>query len=316
MKQIEFNIKPIKFNWGNLLSDIRSQLSNIPTFENDNKYSSSQSLRVQIKNFLGIPINSVVFSSPYQDRIVNSIRFNLSTDSKETNDIVQLLNDEFGTFNESGNSENFGTGSVPEYYRWKLSNCDIGLSIYGGARDEFGEQNKGMIWVYLRDIELISKLYSNQLNLKSSAIDTETTILKKFKTKEAQKQSHYLEKDNYKNYDADYISIALNSYMKREIMLSPSILKTKLKEAELAIFKVDSKDQLFLGNKFECIELTDIDKFNWDKIHPAKGPGSNWLEINDFVVRDIYKSNAIEKITQDIQKVIACKLQYSESHDC
>lgn len=316
MKLSELNIGQVNFSWGLKLSDIISQIDNIEKFENENKYSKSQSLRIKIKSFLGHEINSVEFRSSFKDRIINSISINLPLSTNSTKNIVESLNTEFGNFTTSGKSENYGTGSVPEFYRWKLDNCDIGLSIYGGVRNDYNEQNKAGIWLILRDIELLYELYSKDVIIRTSHIDKDIQIQSKIRTGKYQKQSNFLEKENYPNHNQDYISIALNGYMKRNLMLTPNNLRIKMENAEVGILKSESTNRQYVANKFECIELKDIHKFKWVKMHPAKGPGNNWLQINDFTVRDIYDSNAIENLCEKIKPIIDCKLEYIEDHDC
>ena len=316
MKSMILRIEKIKFTWGQKLSDITSQIDDIQVFENDNKYSVSQSLRVKVSSFLGNQINSVVFTSPFRDRVINSVQFNLPLFSNETDDIVLSLNKEFGKYNENGESYNHGFGSVPKYYRWKLSNCDLGISVYGGTRNEFGELNKGMIWFLLRDIELMSNLYSNELNSKNFSIDKAYIINKRLRTGVFQTQSHSLEKGNYPNYDQNFISVALNGFMKRNILLTPRKLSKELDSSEICIFEIKPSNRSFLANKFECIELNEIKHFKWIKSRPAKGPGNNWLKLDDFTVNDIYESNSIKEICEEIQSMINCKLEYLETDDC
>lgn len=317
MENFELNIEPIKFEWGQLLSDIKLQLEHIDHFENDNGYSNFQILRVPIKSFMGIKTNSVVFSSPFKDRIVNSIKINIAFNSNTTIEIVKSLNNKFGNPTENGKSKNYGNGSVPEYFKWKSTNCDIGLSIYGGVRNEYGEENKGMIWLFLRNIELLSNLYSSNLEFKNNLLNNrEINILKRIRTDKLQKQSHFLEKENYPEHDQDFISTALNSYMKRDILLTPAQLGRKMEESEICLFESKSSNAKFLANKFECIELIDIKKFIWIKTHPAKGAGNNRLEVNDLVIWDNYSSNAIEELSNTIKDIANIKYKFVEVHDC
>jgi len=313
MKVNRINIDNLSFRWGDKIHDIKTQIKGEDYFENENQYSNFQTLRVKTNEFLGIKTNSIKFSSPYNDRIINTIRINLPLINNEFEEVADKLINNYGNFTENRVSERKDIGSVTNYYKWTLKNVHLGISIFGGTRSEYNEKNKGMISLVLRDIELLHKLYSDEITTEykklTNQIDNRYTYFKMFNTEIKQRQSHQIEKEHYPEHEQNYISTALNGFMKRKILTTPDNFRNRLESNQVCIFKPKESEKYYIGNKYECCVIDNKSELKWLKTLPAKGPGNNWLSIENMSFIDTYKSKSIETLVKSLsQKLLSLHL--------
>ncbi len=312
LKNIELENK--YFSWGLDLSEIKSIFDYKEFYENENKYSDNKTLRIKISNQWGINCNSCVFTAPYYDRIINRIEINLGIIDQELDSLMDKLELVFGKRKSDTSGENHGWGSVVRNCTWEFDNCKGGISIYGGKRNRYEESNYGLIYFYLTDIDLIHKLYAADLIAQNKkleySLNNNTFSKEVFKLKKSQDNKVFVvEKDEYKGYNSDFIRQANNSYYKRDIMTTPSILSDALMEDEVCIVRDSVNSLIYIANVKHISLIKESSEVKWYNTLPAKGSGSCSIKIDDFSIYDDHSRPETEILIAALEKILQRKIE-------
>lgn len=305
------------FTWGMTIDDIKTTFSTKDYFENENKRSLWKTIRFKIYNQWDINCNSCEFSSPHYDRLVNRFHINLGA-IKNVDSLIHNLDMVFGKRISDTTGDNYGSGSVIRNCKWDFDNCSVGISVFGGERFEYNESNFGIIYFHLTDLELINKLYSIELIEKNQII--ESNLLNQdfdkeiFTLKQNQWSSWSIEKNNYPDYDGDFISMTFNSLYKRDLLKTPSVLREILQKNDICIFRDSRTSESYIANYWESYLLKKSDNVNWYNALPAKGSGSCSITIGDFRINDEHSqpetNKIIKRLEQIFNKTIKCHQDY------
>jgi len=320
MRLEDIEIENTNFTWGMTIDDLKSVFSTKDFFENENKHSQWKTLRFKMSNQWDINCNSCELSSPHYDRLINTFHINLGTIEQGVNSLLEKLDTVFGKRTSDTTGDNYGSGSVVRNCKWDFDNCGVGISIYGGERIEYNESNFGMIYFHLTDLELINKLYSTELLKKNQTIESnlhnkefEKEI---FTLKKKQWLSWAIEKNNYPNYDGDFISLTFNSLYKRYLLKTPSVLRNILKENDICIFKDSVTSETYIANYWESYLLNEKDDVTWFNTLPAKGSGSCSITVGDFRIYDEHSQLETKKLIKDLENILNKEIKCHQDYDC
>lgn len=320
MRLDNIEIENETFIWGVTIEDLKVMFSTKDFFENENKYSRFKTLRFKISNLWDINCNSCEFSSPHYDRLINSFQINIGAIEQDVDSLMDKLDKVFGERTSDTIGDYYGSGSVVRNCKWNFENCAVGISIYGGERIECNESNFGMIYFHLTELELINKLYSTELLKKNQAIENnlhnkefEKEI---FTLKQNQRLSWAIEKNNYPDYDGDFISLTFNSLYKRDLLKTPSALRQILKKDDICIFKDLITSETYIANYWESYLLDENDNVTWYNALPAKGSGSCSITIGDFRINDEHSQSETKKLINKMEKILNKTIKCYEGYDC
>ena len=68
-----------------------------------------------------------------------------------------------GSESNYSSDSHYCSGNVVEHCEWIFDNCVIGVSMYGGVREEDDERIIGCLSISLSDVELLDSLYSKPI---------------------------------------------------------------------------------------------------------------------------------------------------------
>lgn len=318
MRLEQFQISEIKFKWGDLLSDIKRQLSPNYSFkENENPYSKMSTLKVSLSNIWSIQTNSCEFSSPNTDRLINNISINISAKENTLESVIKSLENHLGPKSTEHIGDNYGSGSVIKSCKWEYDNCQIGVSIYGDIRKENNEENIGCLYIHLKDIEILDSLYAKCL--KEIEYDLATRVDKKsidsYKMEKKQWITWSMETQNYPDQSPNYISRALNGFYKREVFKTPEQVQENITEFHISVWKSTS-DEYYLSNYWETIKLEKPIKISWINALPAKGGGYCTVSIGDFKINNEHSRPETKALINQIEELLNTEIKCHQVHDC
>lgn len=319
MRLENIEIENKNFAWGMTIDEIKLMFPTKDYFENENKHSQWKTIRFKISNQWDINCNSCEFSSPHYDRLISRFQIKLGA-IQDIDSLMDKLDKVFSKRTSDTTGDNYGSGSVIRNCKWDFKNCSVGISIYGGERIEYNESNYGMIYFHLTDLELINKLYSTELLTKNQTI--ESNLLNKefekeiFTLKKNQWLSWAIEKNNYPDYDGDFISLTFNSLYKRDLLKTPSVLRNILKENDICIFKDSITSKSYIANYWESYLLNESDNVTWYNALPAKGSGSCSISIGDFRINDEHSQSETKKLINKLEKILNITIKCHQDYDC
>ncbi|MGC1205327.1 MAG: hypothetical protein WA839_10635 [Flavobacteriaceae bacterium] len=308
------------FTWGETIDDMKSMFSTKDYFENENQHSQWKTIRFKISNQWNINCNSCEFSSPNYDRLINRFHINLGV-IQDVDSLMDKLDKVFGKrTSDTTTGDNYGSGSVIRNCKWDFDNCGVGISIFGGERIEHNESNFGTIYFHLTDLELINKLYSSELVHKNQVIESNIANndfdIEIFTLRKKQWLSWGIEKNNYPDYDGDFISMTFNSLYNRALLKTPSVIRTILEENEICIFKDPVTSKTYIANHWESYLLNDSDNVSWLNTLPAKGSGNCLISIGDFRINDEHSQNVTKKLIKELENILHKKIKCHKDYDC
>lgn len=319
MRLDKIEIGNFDFKWGFDIASIKSMIPTDKYFENENQYSNLKTLRIKLSNQWGIKFNSCEFSAPSYDRLITGFHINLGLiDSIDS--LLNKLDNRFGTRNADTVGDNYGSGSVIRNCKWDFENCGVGISIYGGERNEYDEKNYGIIYFQLKDIKLIHELYSSALYDKSEMIENNTANkdieFKLLTLNQRQWHSWEIEKNNYPNYDSDFISLTFNSLYKRNLIKTPDSLRNLIKENQVCIFTDSVTSEKYIANYWECYLLNDTDSVSWYNALPAKGSGYCSINIGDFRINNDHSQEVTKQLINELETIFKREIKCYQDYDC
>ncbi len=318
MRRENFQISKIKFKWGDILSDIKSQTSsNDLVVENENPYSKNKTLKIQLPEIWSIKTNSCEFSSPDSDRLINNISISISASENNQEQIIQSLESQLGPKSTDHIGDNYGSGSVVKNCTWKYDNCQIGVSIYGGIRKENNEENIGCLYFHLEDIEILDSLYTSHLKKIESDLANKVDIesIKSFQMEKKQWITWTMENEKFPEQSPNFISRALNGFHKRTMFQTPPSVRESITEFDISIWQ-STKGSYYLSNYWESIELIHPLKTSWVNALPAKGGGYCSISIGDFRINNEHSKNDTNALITHIEMILNIEIKCHQDHDC
>ena len=330
MRKESFQIGNITFKWGDTLADIKAQLAVEDSFiENANPYALDKTLTIKLPEIWSIKTNSCEFSAPAEDRLVDRIWINIAATEHSYSDswlkifikhpLIQKLKNQLGSPATHRVNDNNGSGSVVENATWIFDNCEIGISLFGEVREESDETNVGLIYITLKDIELLDALYAQPLRDIEEFLKNKVDIstVKTFKMQVSQRISWSLSLDArpYPTHSIDFISRALNGFHNRALFQTPLSIQAQLNSFEVCTWQATTGDY-YLSNVYETILLNDSLETLWSNILPAKGSGHGHVAIGDFSIDNEHSRNETQKLVHHLEQLLDTNIVCFEDYDC
>ena len=328
MRKDSFQIGNISFKWGAKLADIKAQLSNANILvENGNPYAIDKTLTIRLPEMWLIKTNSCEFSAPAEDRLIHRIAINIAANEHSYGNswlkifikhpLIEKLKKQLGSPSTHRVDDNNCSGSVIENATWFFDNCEIGISIYGAIREQSGEENIGLLYITLKDIELLDARYSQPMrDIEAFLQDNiDLTTVKIFKMQISQHSSWSLDAYKYSQHSIDFISRALNGFYNRKLFKTPAQI-----QAQLTFFKVctwqSATGDYYLSNIYETIALNQSIKTSWSNLLPAKGSGHGSVSVGDFNISNEHSRSETQELVHHLENILNAKIICYEDYDC
>lgn len=323
-----FQIGKVRFKWGDTLAYIKAQLSIADVFvENDNPYALDKTLTIKLVEMWTIKTSSCEFSAPADDRLVDRIWINIAADNQRPSyswlrvfrkhPLIKKLNEQLGSPLTYSLGENNGSGSVVENATWAFDNCEVGISIYGRIREENDETNIGLLYINLKDIELLDSLYSQPLKDIEKFLQNkiDLTTIKTFQMQFNQRASWSMEAYNFPQYSINFVSRAYNGFHNRALFQTPLQIQAQLKPYEVCTWQATTGDYYF-SNAYETIALKHSLKTSWSNILPAKGSGHGSISIGGFNISNEHSRPETQELVRHLEQILDIRIICYEDYDC
>ena len=328
IRKESFQIGNITFKWSDTLADIKAQLSIKDSFvENANPYALDKTLTIKLAEMWSIKTNSCEFSAPAEDRLVDRIWINIAADNQRPSyswlrvfrkhPLIKTINKQLGSPFNYSLGENNGSGSVVENATWSIDNCEIGISIYGAIREENDETNIGLLYINLKDIELLDSLYSQPLKDVEEFLQNKVdlTTVKTFQMQFNQRASWSMEAYKFPQLSIDFVSRAYNGFHNRALFQTPLQIQAQIKPSEICTWQATTGDY-YLSNVYETILLNDSLETLWSNILPAKGSGHGHVAIGDFSIDNEHSRDETQKLVHHLEHLLNTNIVCFEDYDC
>ena len=104
---------------------------------------------------------------------------------------------------------------------------------------------------------------------------------------------------------------------KRELFQTPELIKDRLADDEIALYKIPALDKTFISNKWDTIFLTTNDEKSlvYYKVLPARGSGGHEVELKELRIEDAKDSDTLINLSQQIEIDTGLKVERRERYD-
>lgn len=281
-------------------------------------------LRQKYKQIFNIPTIDIALYAPFDNRPILQQSFELSVKAQFVNDSIEKegvskISRILGTPYEIKEYDTREWHEVRYMAKWKSGDVKLTLSVYGSERKGKNGISNAALFCDIENIENIAEKYVTE---RQEIEDNYWVGMKDFNIIYRSKLNNAYVPFFIPNYETGETSISTLANKKR--IAQKAIYKLKLLETPLDIANMENENVIiwsykgnsFISCKFDTLRINDdIEKFEYDIIKPARGPGAKRIVIDEFVLQDDYKSENIEKLKVAIEKIINIKAVENEYYN-
>lgn len=328
MRKEGFQIGKVSFRWGAKLADIKAQLSTADTLiENYNSHAIDKTLTIKLPEMWLIKTSSCEFSAVDDDRLIHRIRIDIAANKYSYDNswlktfikhpLIEKLKKQLGSPSTHRVGDNCGSNTVVENATWLFENCEVGISIFGGVREENGETNIGLIYITLKDIELLDEHYAQPLREIEAFLQNkiELVTVKIFKMQTSQQRSWSSDAHKYPKHSIDFISRALNGFHNRVLFQTPSRIQAQLTPFKVCTWK-STTGHFYLSNIYETVALNQSLKTSWSNLLPAKGSGHGSISMGGFRISNEHSRPETQELVDHLEYILNTEIICYEDYDC
>ncbi len=324
----EFKIDNKPFKWGQTFNEIFDLFGR----DNLNKGDSSWKLhKVKSNGFLGLEGVSCEFYGPSFDKPISSISFELKPikiglfqkpHSPFMKQLESILGKPDGIHKNplpKGNryNEGYSSGHVIYAPHWWFGDFRIGLSVYGGIRNEGLGETAALLYIgWYNEIEM-AKPYIGDFYKKETEIGNGLTSIDDFELEYSQMKTfrrHYELPDDSIAYKDDEIRAAQLALYHTDLFRTSNDLSNRMKANQIRLMFSDNAQKYVLANKFDFTIFDNETNIEFRKVLPARGLGGTEISIGDITIIDKPNSQPLANLKTKLE-TLGFELKSVEYYD-
>ena len=318
MRKNEFLFGDVTFKWGDKLSDIKAQLSekNTVTRSYDASYMP-KIVTIRLAKFWSLNVAHCHFSAADDDRLIDSIWINIPAQLFNRQQVIKKLIAYLGPGSNYSSDSHYYSDNVVEHCEWEFDNCVIGVSMYGGVREDDNEKIIGSLSISLSDIDLLDSLYSKPIRELESKMADQVNIstIESFQTKQAQSMPRPREREEFPNHPAAFVIRAFDGLYKDALFQTPLAVQSVITQSEVCTWQSTIGDY-YLSNYWQTVQLENDIFSKWTNLLLTKSAGVCYVSIGGLLIVDEDSRPETKIFVRHIEKIIKSKMEYHEAYDC
>ena len=318
MRKDSFQLGDLSFEWGDKLADIKSQLpeKDMVTRSYDTSYMP-KIVTIKLAKFWSLNVAYCHFSAVDDDRLIDSIWINIPAQLFNRQPVIKKLIAYLGSGSNYSSDSHYYSGNVVEHCEWIFDNCVIGVSMYGGVREEDDERIIGCLSISLSDVELLDSLYSKPIRdvEYKMADEVDISTIQSFQTQQAQSMRRSRERDEFSNHPAAFVIRAFDSLHKEALFQTPLAVQSVITKFEVCTWQSTIGDY-YLSNYWQTVKLENDISSKWTNLLPTKSFGVCYVSIGGLLIIDEDSRPETKVFVEHIEKIIKSKIAYHETYDC
>lgn len=314
-------------SWGSTLDEAEQQLAPRPWLP---PHGGWPNLRSRCQAVLGLPAVECELRGPARHKPILQASYELAPPPNHPGPgpadpayWVAPLTRVLGPPAEAGPNPHAyaGSGSVVYTARWEMPLLNVGLSVFGGVRQqEAGRASAGLYFDW-RDVLTAARPFYEAALVQSAALAAEYAHLtlppQRFDTR--QRQGRYYD-DPAPAGDAATQTRWRQSEraLYREGLLeTPPALQASLSATQLALWRVPTRAAWAVSTQHDTVLLPDAAPVPVEltTLRPAKGGGAMYLSLGELHLSDTYNAPALPQLATALERV-GVAVERSEEYDC
>lgn len=316
MRKDNFQFGDVNFKWGDNLGDIKSQLleKNTITLSDEASYMP-EIVTIKLANFWSLNVAYCHFSAANDDRLIDSIWINIPAQLFNRQPVIKKLIAYLGPGSNYSSDSHYHSGNVVEHCEWIFDNCVIGISMYGGVREEDNEKIIGSLSISLSDVELLDLLYSKPIrDMESKMADqVDISTIQSFQTQQAQDMRRSRERNMFPNYPADFVVRAFDGLHKEALFQTPLAIRSSITESQICTWQSLAGDY-YLSEYWQTVKLEKDINCSWNNLLPTKFGGVCYVSIGGLVITDEHSRPETKVFIKHLEKILWTKIKCRESY--
>ncbi len=324
----DFEIDNKPFKWGQTFNDIFDLYGR----DNLNKGTSSWKLhKVKSNGFLGLEGVSCEFYGPSFDKPISSISFELKPlkiglfqkpHSPYMKQLESILGKPDGIHKNplpkaKKYNEGYSSGYVIYAPHWWFGDFRIGLSVYGGIRNEGLGETAALLYIgWYNEIEMAKPYIKDYYNTESE-ISRSLTSIENFKLEYSQMKNfrrHYVLPDDSIADKDDEIRASQLALYYTNLFRTPKDLSNQMKPNQISLMYSNTVQKHVLANKFDFTIFDNESNIEFRKVLPARGGGGTEISIGDITLRDKPNSQPLTNLKTKLE-ILGYELKSVEYYD-
>ncbi|AEE18239.1 hypothetical protein JM84_1432 [Dokdonia sp. Hel_I_63] len=323
-----FEIDDKIFKWEQTFNDVFEVFEH----KNLNKNTSSWKLhKVPSNEFLGLDTVSCEFYGPSYDRPISSISFGLKPIKKGwfqqhhspyMKQLISILGEpdkvqENPLTDGKKYNEGYSSGSVIYAAHWWFGDIRIGLSAYGGIRNESLGETAALLHIGWYNEIAMAKPYINDFYNREARISKQLTLIETFTLSYGQlkmlRRSYELPSDLLAGKE-DEIHLAQLALYHANVYRTPKELAQQMQPNQLRLLSLDTTQQYALATKHDFTVFDYGSEIVFTNILPAKGAGATEITVNNLTYRDSPNSVPLSELRTKL-KALGFTIKTAEFFD-
>lgn len=318
MRKEHFQFGDVNFKWGDKLSDIKAQLPEKDTVTHSYEESyMPETVTIKLSEMWSLKVAYCHFSVADDDRLIDSIWINIPAQLFNRQPMIKKLIAYLGSESNYSSDSHYCSGNVVEHCEWIFDNCVIGVSMYGGVREEDDERIIGCLSISLSDVELLDSLYSKPIRdvEYKMADEVDISTIQLFQTQQAQSMRRSREREEFPNHPAAFVIRAFDGLHKDMLFQTPLLVSSNITESEVCTWQSMTGDY-YLSNYWQTVKLENNISSKWTNLLPTKSFGVCYVSIGGLLIIDEDSRPETKVFVEHIEKIIKSKIAYHETYDC
>lgn len=295
-------------------------------------YNGWSDLVIPGTEILGLKCTEINLRAP-ADSLILQVNYNLApvitvseSDLHSTylNHLVRVLGEPTKTedlYNSRMYNGKITSGSVVYVAKWETETVRLGLSVYGGIRDE--ATNPYAAGIYIDWLDEVSAAQP-QLQLLAETLRElqvgyhQITDIRKFSVTWPIRKyfvEHYANTNPREAESNDDVRAAQLALYKKNAIVTPEFVSADLDERDIKVFRLNNK--VLMSTKWDTTFLSPGDESSivFTQLHPARGSGCRMLDVNGISLIDESRGNALLDVANWLSRLSGNKIEMQEGYD-
>jgi hypothetical protein len=288
-------------------------------------------LRVACRSVFGLAATEAELRAPALHKPVLQVSYELAAppqfrgQPREAAQWQQPLTDLLGTpaeaqaYTEPGRT---GWSNVVYAARWQVGLVQVGLSVFGGVRQQAGGPVAAGLYLHWQDELTAAQPFMAAAEAEAAALEAvagQAAAPLVFRLQHRQTpyhQPHYDAPTPDPGRAAIRLRQAHRALYREGLYETPTRLQAQLSNHEVALWAVPSQATWAVSTQLDTVLLTPDTPLKLVILHPAKGGGNHQLSLGDLSLGDAYGAAALPALAAAIAQHTGRPVPRVDDDDC
>jgi hypothetical protein len=325
---ISYPLDTLTLPWGLTLAEAAARLQ---THAQLPPHGGWPSLRVPCRSVFSLAATEAELRAPARYKPVLQVSYELAAppqfrgQPQEAAQWQQPLRELLGApghtqaYTEPGRT---GWSNVVYTARWQVGPVQVGLSVFGGVRQQVGGPVAAGLYLDWRDELTAAQPFLAAAEAEAAALEavaTQAAAPLVFRLQQRQTKYHQPRYDAPTpdpGREATRLRQAQRALYREGLYETPTRFQSQLSDYEVALWSVPGRAAWAVSTRLDTVLLTPDTPLELVILHPAKGGGNHQLRVGDLRLGDAYGAAALPALAAAIERHTGRPVPRVDDNDC